>query len=135
MTLWPLALDPSEDSYPLSTYPMFAKPKPDIVTVNHIVALDAEGERRIVPPAVVGRGEVMQTRVALRRAVRQGGRAARALCREVAARLAEDEAWASAARVEVRTDRFEVATYFESRQPIEGGRVHARCRLKRGPTP
>jgi hypothetical protein len=112
------------DSFPLSTFPMFSKARPAEVDIDHVVAVDAQGNRWALPPSLVMRGEVLQTKVAITEAIR--GRRARDLCRDVAARL-EDPAVVS---VEVRSDRYRVSEYFANRKPIES-RVHARCKVPR----
>ena len=66
--LWPLTQPASYDSFPLSTYPMFARAKPARATISHALAIDTQGAQRVIPPAVVTGGEVMQARVTLRRA-------------------------------------------------------------------
>jgi hypothetical protein len=119
------------DSFPLSTYPMFAHTRPRIVDIDHVVAVDGDGQRRVVPPAIVSRGEVLQSKAIIDGAVSRGRRASAALCREIAARLADDADWSATRLLEVRRDRFDVLGYFSgAREPLES-RVHARCRVRK----
>lgn len=84
---WPLAWHPARgDSFPLSTYPMFAQRRKDArLHLEYVVATGADGRRRHVPPELVASPEVMQAIVAVQRAVGRGE--APVLCRQVAARL------------------------------------------------
>lgn len=88
---WPLTRDPErEDSFPLSTYPMFAFRRPDArVALHYAVAVGEGGARRHVPPERVANAEVMQAMMTIRRAVSRGEQAK--LCREIAARLTYDD--------------------------------------------
>lgn len=85
---WPLARDPvAGDSFPLSTYPMFAVRRKDArLRMAYVVATGPDDRRRHVPPELVASPEVMQTIIAVQRAVGRGE--APVLCRQVAARLA-----------------------------------------------
>lgn len=85
---WPLTRDPlAGDSFPLSTYPMFATPRKDArLRMAYVIAVGPEARRRHVPPELVASPEVMQTIVAVQRAVGRGE--AGLLCRRVAGRLA-----------------------------------------------
>lgn len=113
------------DSFPLSTFPMFSKARPPEVDIDHVVAVEATGTEWVVPPSVVMRGEVLQTKVAISQAI--GARRADALCAAVAARLEAP----TVVRLEVRSDRYLVAGYFSSaRRPIRS-HVHARCEVPR----
>jgi hypothetical protein len=129
--LWPLVRTPPVDSFPLSTFPMFAQSRPSEIDIDHVVATDAAGTRRVVPPGLLGQSEVLQAKALVAGAVSRGRAASRSLCREVAERLAAEPAWSSSVRVEVRSDRYRVIEYFDgARDPI-ASRVHARCALPR----
>jgi hypothetical protein len=119
----------ARDSFPLSTYPMFAHTRPSVVDIDHLVAIDAQGGRRIVPPSLVARGEVLQAKAMIDGTVQRGRRATALLCREVAARLAQDAAWADMRTLEVRRDSFDVLGYFSGQREPQSSRVHARCRI------
>ena len=113
------------DSFPLSTFPMFSKARPPIVDIDHVIGIGADGSEEVVPPSLVMRGEVLQTKVAITQAI--ANRRAKLLCREVASRLAGLDR--AVVRVEVRSDRYRVSGYFAGdRRPLET-RVHARCRV------
>lgn len=113
------------DSFPLSTFPMFSRARPAEVDIDHVVGIDAAGERRVLPPSLVMRGEVLQTKVAISRAI--ADKKARALCRAVAERARGG----TLVRIEVRTDRYTVARYFSGGREPARSRVHARCEVPR----
>ncbi len=121
--LSPLSRSPSEDSFPLSTYPMFASPRggEQELTVARGVGPDGRVVR-LSPEAIAGTDEVIQASGAVRRAVADG-RAAE-LCSRIAAGLDPDEVSA----VEVATDRI-AAVAVAAGAPPESTIVHARCEV------
>jgi hypothetical protein len=87
--LWPLGFAPPRDSFPLSSYPMFARARTSAgLTLDYFVAVAPGGERSFVTPDDVGSAEVLQARSAIIDAVRGGRGARQRLCTAVAARLA-----------------------------------------------
>lgn len=130
---WPLGRDPErEDSFPLSTYPMFAFKRPGArVAMDYVIALGPAGARRSVPPALVGNPEVMQALMTVRGAVQRG--AAPALCREVAARVARDRRFAAFDTVAVVFGDHRAIDYL-SRGVHGPEREHTRCPIPRPPT-
>jgi hypothetical protein len=125
--LWPLVH--GRDGYPLSTYPMFARPRPAQERVDRAVGLRGE-ERVQLPLRVVGSEEPMQVVVTLGRAIRRG-QAAR-LCADVARRVAADPAFAGLEAVEIATERHDALAYFASDDPQPLARsVRARCEVPR----
>lgn len=132
--LFPLTLDPFKgDSFPLSTFPMFSvkRENPKVWT---LVAIDGNGESRPLPPSVLGTEEVMQAAMTIRRAAQHKKRA-RKLCRETAAKIADDPEWADATHVELLTLRYDPIAYFVEPDgpdhPVSRNR-RARCRIRRG---
>ena len=78
-TLSPLARHPDDDSFPLSTYPMFSHERPRELVMVHALGLDAQGERMPLPPMIsAGNREVLQSMATLQQAVSAGR--ARAQC-------------------------------------------------------
>jgi hypothetical protein len=114
-----LAMD--RDSFPISSYPMFARPRgqPDLFAV---VARAADGREVRLPASVVASSEPLQTKVLIQRSVEQGPEAMQALCRSVAARIAGGpDALRS---VEIVRRRFDPIAYFErGPEPIEQARL------------
>jgi hypothetical protein len=100
-TLSPLVRNPVDDSYPLSTYPMFAWKRPTKLTMSYAIGETAAGERRYLVPRVLGSGEVLQARAIVERAVRQGGKELATFCQRVAANVAQLDRFDDVARVRV----------------------------------
>jgi hypothetical protein len=89
---WPgvqwLVDDRPSDGFPISTYPMFTRDPGRIVELPTVVAIDPDGGvERLSPQEIAGTDQVIQASVAVRTAVARGPGAARALCREAAARV------------------------------------------------
>ena len=132
LVLRPLARPAGADSFPFSSYPMFAFGRPSALTdVHHLVAFDAAGAGRPVPPKLVANDEVLQAEATLHRAVRGGRKTSAALCKQVAARLADDPAWADIVRLDLLSDRYDALVYFAGdTTPIRTKR-RARCEVPR----
>ncbi|MCU0685330.1 MAG: hypothetical protein MUF34_24335 [Polyangiaceae bacterium] len=130
VVLWPALQREPRDGFPLSTYPMFSEHRERELSLVHAVASFEGGRREPLPPRFVGTEEVLQARALLRRSV-EGGEA-EALCTRAAERLRAEGlrgAFAGARAVEVRTDVYDVLSYYETRTPARPGVVHARCPL------
>ena len=121
-----------QDSFPISSYPMFARPRgqPDLYAV---VARAADGREVRLPASVVASSEPLQTKVLIQRSVEQGPEAMQVLCRAVAARVADSpEALRS---VEIVRRRYDPIAYFtRGPEPIEQARLSS-CRVPRRGTP
>jgi hypothetical protein len=73
MTLSPvLRKNPYDDSFPLSTYPMFASVRPREVKLSYALGVTATGERRMLKPRLIGSGEILQAFTTIARAVAAG---------------------------------------------------------------
>ncbi len=128
LSAWPALRDPPVDSYPLSTYPMFSRPRGQPL-LHQVVAVDRTGEERVLPPRLVANAETLQASAALRQAVATGQLAR--LCREIATRVASDPEFPGAKRLDVRAVRYNPISYFvDGPLPIESKRLH-RCRVTR----
>jgi hypothetical protein len=126
--LWPLVH--GRDGYPLSTYPMFARPRPALEQVDRAVGVRGD-ERVQLPLRVVGSDEPMQVVATLGSAIR-GGRAA-SLCADIAGRVGRDPELAGVAAVEIATERHDAVAFFASDgDPLPLARtVRARCEVRR----
>ena len=128
--LWPLRSG-ARDSFPLSTYPMFASQRGTPVLFA-AVAVTRDGEERSIPAALVASGEVLQTKVLIQRTVERGRAAVRELCERTAEKLAREPA--DLAAVEIVRRRYDPIEYFESGpRPIERELLF-RCPIVRGGT-
>jgi len=122
------------DDYPLSTYPMFARPRGRIGDVTSALAIAADGSSSPVPPSFVANAEAMQAVSTLRRAVASGPRASRALCGAIAERVsrASDAGLRAALHVEIVSGRVDAIDYLAERAAPRSRRLHARCDVPRG---
>ena len=118
------------DSFPISSYPMFARPRgqPELYAV---VARATDGSEVRLPASMVASSEPLQTKVLIERSVQQGPEAMQALCRAVAARVAElPEPLRS---VEIVRRRYDPIAYFtRGPEPLERERLSS-CRVPRRP--
>ncbi len=132
--LWPLGWKADRDSFPLSSYPMFAHNRRSaVLTAVYAVATDGRGERRYVPPELVANREVLQARAVLDRAVRGGKKGVAALCGEVAGRIAAGQGGAplsGAVEVQILRGRHDAGLYFET-GALGDEHVLGRCPVKR----
>jgi hypothetical protein len=128
----PLFRAPSNDGFPLSTYPMFAtqRVKPSLVTAE---GTTVAGAAVALPPNVVSSGAVMQAMATLSQAESQGDAALRKLCANIAERAARAPALPPLRRVQIVSARFDPIAYFETGPRPEERRVLVRCRVPEGP--
>jgi hypothetical protein len=118
-----LAMD--TDSFPLSSYPMFARPR-GLPTLFAAIARTADGAERRLPPSAVGSSEVLQTKVLIQRSVEQGPEATLALCRSIAVRLAGSPEAAGLRSIEIVRRRYDPIGYFVSGpKPIDEERLES----------
>lgn len=116
--LWPLSWNPDRDSFPLSSYPMFAHNRRSaVLTAVYAVAIDRGGERRYLPPELIANREVLQARAVLDRAARGGKKGVAVLCHEVAARITAGQGgarFAGAVEVQILRGRHDAGRYFDT---------------------
>jgi alkylhydroperoxidase/carboxymuconolactone decarboxylase family protein YurZ len=121
------ALDPrQQDSYPLSTYPMFSRAR-DNPTLYFAEGLDAEGRSVRLVSALIASQEVMQTAATVRRAIQAGPGATEALCSEIARRLAQSADHRHVLHVRLLSARFDPIVYFTKGRIPEALVEHGRC--------
>ncbi len=115
------------DSFPISTYPMFASERPAEMSFPHAIVVDADGDKRPAPPSAVATDEVIQALSTLRQAIRDGDEATQSLCERIAERVADGDA------VEIRivTSTFHTIDYFDGAQEPLARTVHTSCEVPR----
>lgn len=117
-TALPLLGVQRRDSFPISTYPMFAKQRGQ-PTFHRLVAVFEDGSREAVPPELVASAEVLQMKVIVTRAVRRGKKAMRLLCQEVALKVSRSERFATTSELQLEEVRFDSIHYFtEAPKPV-----------------
>jgi hypothetical protein len=132
--LYPTLRDPEDDSFPLSTYPMFARNRTRLAKVNAALALGRGGTEQPLSPLLIGSPETMQAIRVLNRSVQAGERSARALCRAIAARVAKsaDPELSGARQIALVTETIDVIEYAGGVHAPRDRQVHTRCRIPRG---
>jgi hypothetical protein len=116
----------SADSFPISTYPMFAESR-GLLTLEAVVGVSKAGGERRLPPAVVASAEVLQTKVMIAETVARGPAAMAELCAAVAQRVAARAGDADLAFVDIVRRTYDPVAYFASAPtPISAERLH-RC--------
>jgi hypothetical protein len=117
----PVARSPGNDSFPLSTYPMFSLARPQETTVSSAAGYDTSGMRITLSPTVVGgTREVIQAAGTVAQAIGSGS--SEELCREVLA-----TAGTEVVAVEIVTETYDVIAYFDGDEEPQQRTVHARC--------
>ena len=115
-----------EDSFPLSTYPMFARTL-DKPQVSFVERLDGKRRPHRLSPDELGSDEVMQAYRTIKRAVRKGTKATEALCRTLAKRVATREENRREVRLRIVRARFDPVAYFVDDAEPEELEVLATC--------
>lgn len=116
----PLLREPASDTYPLSTYPMFATDRGAIHDIATAVRIDADGTvHRLSPHLIGGTDEVILAAVTVDRAIARGE--ADELCAEILARLDDGST------VEVRRERVDVVAHVIDDAEPQDVTVHATC--------
>ena len=112
------------DSFPLSTYPMYAETRGDAVSISTAVGVDASGaRRRLSLRAIADTDDPLIAESAVDDAVRRGE--ADALCAEIAARVAD-----GIERVEVVAERHDVVARAAGRPSLLARSVRATCGVR-----
>jgi hypothetical protein len=117
----PFVLD--RDSFPLSTFPMFAADIDRTQSIDTAVGMAADGTTIRLTPAEIGGTTVVNQAASVVTTAIVGGRADE-LCATIAARLMSG---AGPVAVEVVTERYDAVRWFNGdRTPVDRV-VHARC--------
>ena len=127
----PLLRAADDDSYPLSTYPMFARliGHPRLTVAE---GLDETGNHFRLPPEIVASSEPMQAMRTLRLTAEQGRRPLRQLCARIAERAARSQSFATVTRVRIVRARFDPLRYFDGNPTPEDTEDLVTCRVQRG---
>ena len=123
LVLSPLVGAFADDSFPISTYPMFATARSSETNLTHVILTDANGNEWGAEPSAIANDEVLQVQETILQALRDGEAATAALCERVAGRVAGS----GATTVQIVTSTFDAILYYDGdREPTER-RVHATC--------
>jgi hypothetical protein len=123
----------ARDSFPLSTYPMFAQPRGQ-PTLYSVVALEADGREARLPPSLIGTKEVLQAKVLIQHSVEAGPEAMAQLCADAAARVAAAPGFSDARSIAIVQRRYDPVDYFvKGPTPLAEQRLFE-CALSPGAT-
>jgi hypothetical protein len=118
VTAWPMFRPLEEDSFPLSTFPMFARHRGTPV-MHQFVGIEGDGTRVRITPELVGTSEVLQAKAVIDRAARSKKRSA-ALCRVLANHSEDHTEFRNVRSFELYRVKFDPVRYFtEGPEPIE----------------
>ncbi|MEM9652661.1 MAG: hypothetical protein AAGA65_11225 [Actinomycetota bacterium] len=131
--LVPAVLD--RDSFPHSTYPMYARSRGDVVSIDTATGTTPDGREERLSLAVIGNSDDPLIVAALvRDAVRSGQGELDALCSGIADRLAagragtaDDSAAEGPDRISVVSERHNVVDRAAGRPSLVSREVHATC--------
>ena len=130
LTIWPVSWPTGRDSFPLSSYPMFARREVNpTVHLHYAVGFDGGGGRHVIGPEYVANSEVLQARAALSRAVTNKAKTD-ALCRSIAERVASDDDFDSVIEVRIITGRHDAVAYLRG-ETTGHERIRGRCEVSR----
>jgi hypothetical protein len=129
--LTPIARSPDDDSFPLSTYAMFATPRPRSPTFHYALGETFHGERRILSPELIGTTEILQAGAMIELALAAGPQETQALCERIAARVAADPDRADIVAIRIVSGTHEALPYL-TRDVIGREGERRRCRVERG---
>lgn len=121
---------PGDDSYPISTYPMFARPKAKTL-LSFAEGVDAGGRPIRLPPEFVANDEPMQAAHTVHRAIRGGAERRERLCRRIAERVALDAELAAVISVRLVQGKFDSVGYFLGQSEPEHRAIHRECLVRR----
>lgn len=126
----PLLRDPRHDSYPFSTYPMFARilQQPQL---TFALGLRRSDPPLRLPPELVANDEPMQAMRTLKLTASAGPEALGRLCATIAERASRDPRFADVRRVRIARARFDPLRYFESDAPAPDPETLVECRVRR----
>jgi hypothetical protein len=125
--LEPLVRDPDDDGFPLSTYPMFAMPRPPELTMAYAAGATGDGRLRSLSPAQLGTGEVMQAFTTLQRAAGAGPGERGALCAAVARRVAGDADYRDVIEIRIMGATYDAVERIAHGAPASREAILARC--------
>jgi len=129
--LAPAVRAPDDDSFPLSTYPMFAAPRPRELAMVSARGVARDGQPRTLSPAHVGTGEVMQAFATIQRAAAAGPDERSALCAAIAARVAGDADLADVVAVEIVSGAYDAVETVAGSAAAGRDAPLVRCQVER----
>lgn len=126
--LAPVVVD--RDSFPLSTYPMYARARGDVVTLATARAIDERDDVHALTPGLIAQtDDPLLAAGELRHAIDRDRADER--CAEIATRVARATHVPDAAAVEIVIERHDVLARAAGEPSLVERTVHARCAVPR----
>ncbi|MFT4975807.1 MAG: hypothetical protein ACI8S6_001700 [Myxococcota bacterium] len=118
------------DSFPLSTYPMFSKPRPEHESFRYLVGIAPGGERQRIPSSKWSTGGWNQGRRQLDAILRSGPEPTMRLCAQVAEKLSRSNS--PVGEVHILMGEYDLEQYFVTgnHEPLSEA-IFAICFVKR----
>ena len=125
----PISRKATDDSFPFSTYPMFARvlAKPVLTFAEGVTDT---GQVVRLAPELIANDEPMQAMRTLRLSANAGQRSLKSLCRSIASRVARSQSHAKVRRVRIQQGRFDPLTYFDGAAAPETTQLLVRCPVR-----
>lgn len=120
------------DGFPLSHFPMFTSKRDATENVTHLVGLDADGNRHVIPHRFAGTGGMNQVRKQIGKSARNKEDAPK-LCQTVAENVAErnSKRYAKIVKVVVVSGEYDLDDYFAgAKNPVEE-KIRVDCEVQR----
>ncbi|MDQ3750471.1 MAG: hypothetical protein M3367_15865, partial [Acidobacteriota bacterium] len=119
------------DGFPLSHFPMFTSKRDETASVTHLVGLDENGNRYVIPHRFAGTGGMNQVRKQISKSARNED--APKLCQTVAEKVAQrrSERYAKIVKVVVVSGEYNLDDYFAgAKNPVEE-KIRVDCDVQR----
>jgi hypothetical protein len=130
--LSPVLRRPPVDSFPLSTYPMFSGARRSVSHIHTLLGVTSSGEREVLSPTLISGDPWVILAVETVHAAKRGGvERRRALCADVAARVAVEDPDHRYAEVVFVTETYDAPAYFSGDVTPRSTKVHATCPVPR----
>lgn len=126
--LAPVAID--RDSFPLSTYPMYASTRAGESTIVTAQGITGSGSRRTLTPTVIGNSDDPLIVVGELRAALRGGRGDDR-CAEIAERVASRTEHRAIVVIEIVNERHDTVEHALDRPSLLERKVRATCEVRR----
>jgi hypothetical protein len=126
----PVLKDANRDSYPFSTYPMFARPlqRPRLVYAEGQLG---RGKFVRLPPELIANDEPMQAMRTLKLSANEGPEALQRLCASIASRVAQSAELTGVRRVRIVAAVFDPVRYFEIEPASDDKQRLMQCTVRR----
>ncbi len=121
----------ANDSFPLSWFPMFSKPRKEFETIAYMVGILPDGTRRVIPSRHFVQGGMNQARRHVWKYAKYRAKSMQ-LCQKAAARMGRYNRGSKSRMVQVQLLRgkFSREEFFRDRQPLPvSDQVRAACHV------